>query len=127
MNVHVSVESDEEGVAVLDRIRIWMPVLLALTVTAHRVAGYGLELPSLVAADGYTPAVEGWFDNVKPLTERQKELIADGVDATSRPVRSLMLCSMALVSPSVADIRRKVAWGRVRSGICQATPRSRSP
>lgn len=30
-HVHVSVESDEEGVAVLDRIRGWLPVLLALT------------------------------------------------------------------------------------------------
>ena len=30
-HVHVSVESDEEGVAVLDRIRIWMPVILALS------------------------------------------------------------------------------------------------
>ena len=30
-HVHVSVESDDEGVAVLDRIRIWMPVLLALS------------------------------------------------------------------------------------------------
>ncbi|MDX2642303.1 glutamate--cysteine ligase [Streptomyces sp. PA03-1a] len=30
-HVHVSVESDEEGVAVLDRIRCWLPVLLALS------------------------------------------------------------------------------------------------
>jgi glutamate---cysteine ligase / carboxylate-amine ligase len=30
-HVHVEVESDEEGVAVLDRIRIWLPVLVALT------------------------------------------------------------------------------------------------
>ncbi|MFG2628175.1 glutamate--cysteine ligase [Streptomyces sp. NPDC048473] len=30
-HVHVSVESDNEGVAVLDRIRIWLPVLLALS------------------------------------------------------------------------------------------------
>jgi glutamate---cysteine ligase / carboxylate-amine ligase len=30
-HVHVSVESDEEGVAVLDRIRVWMPVILALS------------------------------------------------------------------------------------------------
>ncbi|NMR28149.1 carboxylate-amine ligase [Crystallibacter degradans] len=29
-HVHVSVESDEEGVAVLDRLRIWLPVLAAL-------------------------------------------------------------------------------------------------
>ncbi len=30
-HVHVSVDSDEEGVAVLDRIRTWLPVLTALT------------------------------------------------------------------------------------------------
>lgn len=31
LHVHVSVDSDEEGVAVLDRIRIWLPVLAALS------------------------------------------------------------------------------------------------
>jgi carboxylate-amine ligase len=30
-HVHVGVESDEEGVAVLDRIRPWLPALLAMT------------------------------------------------------------------------------------------------
>ena len=30
-HVHVSVEGDEEGVGVIDRIRVWMPVLLALS------------------------------------------------------------------------------------------------
>lgn len=30
-HVHVAVESREEGVAVLDRIRVWLPVLLALS------------------------------------------------------------------------------------------------
>ncbi|WP_411374037.1 glutamate--cysteine ligase [Arthrobacter sp. MPF02] len=30
-HVHVEVESDEEGVAVLDRIRVWLPALVALT------------------------------------------------------------------------------------------------
>jgi carboxylate-amine ligase len=30
-HVHVSVEDDDEGVAVLDRIRVWLPVLTALT------------------------------------------------------------------------------------------------
>jgi carboxylate-amine ligase len=30
-HVHVSVEDDEEGVAVLNRIRVWLPVLTALT------------------------------------------------------------------------------------------------
>ena len=31
LHVHVSVDSDEEGVAVLDRIRIWFPALAALS------------------------------------------------------------------------------------------------
>jgi acetylornithine deacetylase/succinyl-diaminopimelate desuccinylase-like protein len=39
-------------------------------------------LNTLVGPDGHTPAVEGWFEHVKPLTERQKELIADGVKKT---------------------------------------------
>lgn len=30
-HVHVAVESDDEGVAVLDRIRIWLPTLLAIS------------------------------------------------------------------------------------------------
>ena len=33
-------------------------------------------LDTLVADDGYTPAVQGWFEHVKPLTSRQRELIA---------------------------------------------------
>ena len=36
-------------------------------------------LDTLVAEDGHTPAIDGWFDNVRPLTARQKELIAQGV------------------------------------------------
>ena len=32
-------------------------------------------LDTLVAEDGHTPAVDGWFENVKPLTARQQELI----------------------------------------------------
>ena len=30
-HVHVSVESDEEGIAVIDRIRVWLPVILAMS------------------------------------------------------------------------------------------------
>ena len=35
-------------------------------------------LDTLVADDGFTPAVPGWFENVKPLTERQKQLVREG-------------------------------------------------
>jgi acetylornithine deacetylase/succinyl-diaminopimelate desuccinylase-like protein len=33
-------------------------------------------LNTLVGPDGHTPAIDGWFDNVRPLTTREKELIA---------------------------------------------------
>ena len=41
-------------------------------------------LDTLVADDGHTPAIDGWFENVRPLTPRQKELIADGLPRTKR-------------------------------------------
>ena len=34
-------------------------------------------LDTLVADDGHTPAVDGWFEHVKPLTARQKALITE--------------------------------------------------
>ena len=39
MHVHVSVESPEEGVGVLDRIRPWLPALLALSTNSPFAAG----------------------------------------------------------------------------------------
>jgi acetylornithine deacetylase/succinyl-diaminopimelate desuccinylase-like protein len=40
-------------------------------------------LHTLVTPDGNTPAVPGWFEKVKPLTPRQKELIAQYAAATN--------------------------------------------
>lgn len=37
-------------------------------------------LDTLVADDGHTPAIDGWFENVRPLTDRQKQLIAEGAE-----------------------------------------------
>jgi carboxylate-amine ligase len=39
LHVHVSVTSDEEGVGVLDRIRVWLPALLALSANSPFVEG----------------------------------------------------------------------------------------
>jgi acetylornithine deacetylase/succinyl-diaminopimelate desuccinylase-like protein len=38
-------------------------------------------LDTMVADDGHTPAIDGWFENVKSLTPRQKELISLQVKA----------------------------------------------
>jgi acetylornithine deacetylase/succinyl-diaminopimelate desuccinylase-like protein len=35
-------------------------------------------LNTLVAADGNTPAIEGWFEKVRPLTLRERALVAEG-------------------------------------------------
>ncbi len=40
-------------------------------------------LNTLVAADGHTPAIDGWFENVRGLTPREKELIAIGAKQSS--------------------------------------------
>ncbi len=39
-------------------------------------------LDTLVAEDGHTPAIDGWFENVRPLTAREKELIGLNAAAT---------------------------------------------
>lgn len=40
-------------------------------------------LNTLMAPDGHTPAVEGWFEKVKPLTARQKALVAEAARNSS--------------------------------------------
>src|SRR5580692_6606057 len=40
-------------------------------------------LSTLVSEDGNDPAIDGWFEHVKPLTERQKQIIAQNVASTN--------------------------------------------
>jgi acetylornithine deacetylase/succinyl-diaminopimelate desuccinylase-like protein len=40
-------------------------------------------LSTLVSEDGNDPAIDGWFENVKPLTDRQKQIIAHEVAGTN--------------------------------------------
>ncbi|MEI8297739.1 MAG: M20/M25/M40 family metallo-hydrolase [Pseudomonadota bacterium] len=48
-------------------------------------------LSTLVSEDGNDPAIDGWFEHVKPLTDRQKQLIAEHVAATNEAdVKKLM-------------------------------------
>ena len=42
-----------------------------------------MALQTLVSADGNTPAIDGWFEKVRPLTPREKELIAQSAAARS--------------------------------------------
>jgi acetylornithine deacetylase/succinyl-diaminopimelate desuccinylase-like protein len=38
-------------------------------------------LNTLVEDDGFTPAIDGYFDNIRPLTDREKQIIAEEVKA----------------------------------------------
>jgi acetylornithine deacetylase/succinyl-diaminopimelate desuccinylase-like protein len=40
-------------------------------------------LSTLVSEDGNDPAIDGWFEHVKPLTPRQKQIIAENVASTN--------------------------------------------
>jgi len=46
-------------------------------------------LDTLVADDGFTPAIDGWFENVRPLTPREKELIAAELPKDEEAVKQL--------------------------------------
>lgn len=81
LHVHVSIDSDEEGVAVLDRIRGWLPVLLALSANspfAHgEDTGYQSWRNQMMRAwptSGPTDlfgSAEAYHDLVGALTESQ--------------------------------------------------------
>jgi len=47
-------------------------------------------LDTLVADDGHTPAIDGWFENVRPLTTREKELIAADLPKDEVAVKQLL-------------------------------------
>jgi acetylornithine deacetylase/succinyl-diaminopimelate desuccinylase-like protein len=46
-------------------------------------------LDTLVADDGHTPAIDGWFENVRPLTARERELIAADLPKDEEVVKKL--------------------------------------
>jgi acetylornithine deacetylase/succinyl-diaminopimelate desuccinylase-like protein len=48
-------------------------------------------LQTLVTPDGNTPAIDGWFENVRPLTAREKELIASAAANTDEATRKKLL------------------------------------
>lgn len=48
-------------------------------------------LQTLVTPDGNTPAIDGWFENVRPLTAREKELIAAAAANTDEATRKKLL------------------------------------
>lgn len=81
-HVHVSVESDEEGVAVLDRIRPWLPVLSALSANSPfwmgQDSGYG-SYRSRVWSRWPSAGPTELFGSVAAYRQRVADMVATGV------------------------------------------------
>ena len=81
-HVHVSVESDEEGVAVLDRLRPWLPVLRALSANSPfwqgRDTGYA-SFRSRMWARCPTAGPTELFGSAARYHRRVADMVASGV------------------------------------------------
>jgi glutamate---cysteine ligase / carboxylate-amine ligase len=81
-HVHVDVADDDEGVAVLDRIRVWLPVLLALSANSPywmgRDTGYAsFRSQAWARFPGAGPAPP--FGSAAAYHERTEAMVASGV------------------------------------------------
>jgi carboxylate-amine ligase len=87
-HVHVSVESDEEGIAAIDRIRVWLPVILAMSANSPfydgRDSGYAsyrsqlwMRWPSAGPTDTFGSA-EAYHELVRSMVE-SGVLLDDGM------------------------------------------------
>ncbi|MFD8724970.1 glutamate--cysteine ligase [Streptomyces sp. NPDC059629] len=81
-HVHVSVESDEEGVAVLDRLRPWLPVLRALSANSPfwqgRDTGYA-SFRSRLWSRGPSAGPTELFGSAERYRRRVADMVASGV------------------------------------------------
>lgn len=101
-HVHVSVAGDEEGIAVLDRLRIWLPVLTALTANSPFWQGEDTGYAS------YRSQVWLRWPSAGP-----NELFADA-DAYRRLVDDLLATGTVLDSGMLySDARLSAAWPTV--------------
>lgn len=82
LHVHVSIASPDEGVAALDRIRVWLPVVLALSANSPfwmgqdtGFASYRYQAWSLWATSGPTDV----FGSVDAYREHRDALLRSGV------------------------------------------------
>ncbi|WP_265571610.1 M20/M25/M40 family metallo-hydrolase [Sphingomicrobium nitratireducens] len=69
-------------------------------------------LDTLVADDGHTPAIDGWFENVKPLSERQLEIIDEGMKLYDEDETKMMMAAYGIVA-WIDDEDPRTRWIRL--------------
>ncbi|HEU5036702.1 MAG TPA: glutamate--cysteine ligase [Nocardioides sp.] len=129
MHVHVDVGSDEEGVAVIDRIAPWLPVLLALSANSPyargRDTGYASwrsqvwgRWPSAGATEQFG-SLEGYRDTVRMLLETgaardEGMLYFDARLSVGQPTVELRVCDTC-TDPAEAVTIAALARGLVET------------
>lgn len=81
MHVHVSIDSPDEGVAVLDRIRGWLPVLLALSANSPFLAGRDTDYASyrsVLWGQWPTAGAADLFGSIEGYERARQALITSG-------------------------------------------------
>ncbi|WP_369130878.1 glutamate--cysteine ligase [Modestobacter roseus] len=124
-HVHVSVADDEEGVAVLDRIRVWLPVLTALTSNSPfwggRDSGYA-SFRSQVWNRWPSAGPTGRFGTPEAYHRLIADLTATGtvLDEGMVYFDARLSASWPTVEVRVADVVLRVSDAVVHAGLVRA-------
>lgn len=105
MHVHTAIESDEEGVAVIDRITPWLPVLLAMSANSPYVAGRDsghASWRSQVWARWPSAGATEQFGSVEGYREASRALLESGA---ARDVGMLYFDARLAVSHPTVEVR----------------------
>lgn len=124
-HVHVDIASREEGVGVLDRIRVWLPLLTALSTNSPfhggldtGYASYRSQVWSRWPSAGPLPV----FGDVEALTAFEDELLATGVllDRGMLYFDARLSSRYPTVEVRVADVCMDVEHAVVIAGLARA-------
>ena len=124
-HVHVGVESDEEAVAVLDRIRVWLPSLLAISANSpywqgedSRYASFRSQLMIRWPSAG----PYGVFGSADAYHQTVKDLVSTGVllDAGMVYFDARFSAKYQTVEIRVADICLDARHATLLAGLCRA-------
>ncbi|WGL51331.1 glutamate--cysteine ligase [Nocardioides sp. BP30] len=106
MHVHVSIDSPEEGVAVLDRIRGWLPVLLALSANSPFLAGRDTDYASyrsVLWGQWPTAGAADVFGSIEGYERARAALISSGA-----ALDEAMICFDARLSARYPTVEIRV-------------------
>jgi carboxylate-amine ligase len=124
-HVHVSVADDEEGVAVLDRIRVWLPVLTALSANSPFWLGADSGYASYRSQEWSRWPSSGAaepFGNAATYHRVVEDLVATGtiVDAGQVYFDARLSLSWPTVEVRVADVALRAEDAVTLAGLVRA-------